>query len=323
VGRRRALSGPGAPAATGTSLLAIAIAFWSTSFWGTEIAARHTSAAMLSGIRCMLALVLLAALLPVLRARLPGGRMWAWTVITGLLMVTLFFIGLAEGVARAGAANASILSNTTPLIVMVIGWLFLRERLSRVGVLGLLAGFAGVVVMVAPQVGGDGETGDLPLGLVFALLGALGWGVGTLIVKWLAERDPGIDFVGLTAGQYLIGAPVLLAIGFGVSGTDGTAWESGDLWGSLVYLAIGPSVLATLAFFVALRYVSATTASSWLFLAPVGAVLIEIARGNVPEAIVGVGMALAILGVALVNVAPWLESRRAPAPAPNSGSASV
>jgi drug/metabolite transporter (DMT)-like permease len=151
-----------------------------------------------------------------------------------------------------------------------------------------------------------------------ALAAAAGWAVTTLIVKWLVERDPDFDLVGLTTGQHIVGAIVLLALAFGIDGVGGTAWSSGDLWGAITYLAFGASVAAYLAFFGALKRIDAARASAWLFLVPVVAVLIEVVLGEVPEPIVLLGMALAIAGVALASVSPQDQRSAAEAPEPNA-----
>lgn len=298
---------PTAGSLVGVSLLLFAVGVWSGSFRVTAEAAGHTSALMISALRTAPAALVLLILLPVLGARLPRGRrMWFWAFVTSMLMVVLFLEGLSEGTARAGAANASVLANTTPFFVLVLGWIFLKTKTNWLGIVGLLAGFAGVVLMVSSQLGGGRDTSDFVLGMVLALLGAAGWGTGTLIMKWLIEQDPKIDLIGFIAAQFLIGAVVLLALAFGIDGASGTDWGSGELWISLAYLAFLASALATLAFFGALRRMDATIASAFLFLVPAGAVLIEIGFGNAPDAIVLIGMVIAIAGVGLVNFAPSL-----------------
>ena len=164
--------------------------------------------------------------------------------------------------------------------------------------------------MVSSQLGGGRETGDLVLGMGLALAAAAGWGVTTLLVKWLAERDPELDVLGLTAGQFVVGGAALGIVAFAVEGTGGTDWRSGSLWGAVAWLAVGASAIAYFAFFAALKRASANAVSASLFLVPVVAVLVETARGDAPDAIVGIGMALAVAGVALVMFAPQLEARR-------------
>lgn len=306
-GAMRSWRSPAGGSLVGILLLLLAVGIWSGSFRVTAEAADYTSALMISALRTAPAALVLLVALPLLRAQLPQGRrMWFWAFVTSMLMVVLFLEGLSEGTARAGAANASVLVNTTPFFVLILGWVFLKARTNWLGVVGLVAGFAGVVLMVSRQLGRDVETGDFVFGMTLALLAAIGWGVGTLIVKWLLENDPGLDLVGFTAAQFLIGAVVLLALAFGIDGTSGTEWGSGELWLSIAYLAFAASALATLAYFGALRRVDATNASAFLFLTPAGAILIEIGFGNAPNGVVLVGMILAIAGVALVNFAPAL-----------------
>lgn len=293
--------------------LVAAMFFWGTAFRATAIAAEDASATMVSALRAAPAALVLLALFPLFRARLPRGELWLWAAVSGVLAVPLTLIGIAEGTTRAGAGNAAVLVNTTPFFVLVFGRLFLGERVSRTGLAGIVIGFTGVVVMVSTQLGGDVETGSFLLGMALALAGAVGWGASALIVKWRAELDPSLDVLGLSVAQYLVGAPILAALAFGLEGTGGTDWSSTGLWGASAWLAVGSSVVGSVAFLAALKRISATRAVAWGFLAPVVAVVVEIVYGNTPETIVLVGMALAIAGVALANLAPQLprvEPRR-------------
>jgi drug/metabolite transporter (DMT)-like permease len=226
-------------------------------------------------------------------------------------MVTLFFEGLVEGTVRAGPGNAAVLTTTSPLFVAVLARMFLAERLAALRILGLVAGFGGIVLMVWPQLGDAGE--DLAIGIAWSLASAIGWAIGTIVIKRMTDADPALDLVGLTTIQYVFGGTLLLVIALAIDGTSGTDWSSGDLWGAIAYMAIGSSAIATIAFFAALKWLSATVVSAATILVPVVAVAIEAVRGVYPEWVVVGGIALAIAGVALVVLAP--ESPGEPAPA--------
>jgi drug/metabolite transporter (DMT)-like permease len=290
-------------------LLLVTIFFWGTAFRASAIAAEHAAPIMITALRAAPAAIVLVVAALLLRSRLPGRGLWLATAVTGLLMVTLTLEGIAEGTARAGPGNAAILTNASPFFVLVLARIFLGERTSPVALLGLVAGFAGVVVMVSSQIGDVADTGDFVLGMCLALLGALGWAVGVLLTKGLFTRHPDLDMVGFTVGQYVVGGAAAVVLAFALEGTGGTDWGSGDLWGAVAWIAIGASAIATLTFFGALKRMSATTVTAWQFLAPVVAVVTEIVYGNTPDAVVLAGMGIAIVGVALVNLAPWLEAR--------------
>jgi drug/metabolite transporter (DMT)-like permease len=65
---------------------------------------------------------------------------------------------------------------------------------------------------------------------------------------------------------------------------------------------IGSQVLAYLTFNVALTRWSGSRVYSWAFLAPVVAILIEALRGHLPGALPTIGMAVVVLGIAIVNL---------------------
>src|SRR3954468_12788953 len=141
-------------------MLAAAIACWGGSFRAIGIATDHAPGLVVAGIRTAASALVLLALLPFLRSRLPRGRDALFAALTGVLMVTLFYYFLTDGTARAGAANASVLSNSTPFWVLLFGSIFFAERITRVGLVGLVTGFVGVVVMVSSQLGG-GDARDV------------------------------------------------------------------------------------------------------------------------------------------------------------------
>ena len=204
---------------------------------------------------------------------------------------------------RAGPGNAIVLASTTPFFVVILGWFVAGERISWQGLGGLVIGFLGVVLVVSSQLGGD-QDGLTAIGMAFALAAAIGWAVGTFVVKELVVRHPEVDLIGVTAGQYLVGGAALFVLSSSFEGFGGTEWSSGELWvvGGVRLdrrVRAGDDRLLR-----ALRRLSATTATAWSFLSPVVAVLLEIALGNMPRAVVLAGMVVTIAGVAIVNAAP-------------------
>jgi drug/metabolite transporter (DMT)-like permease len=290
--------------------LATTVFFWGTQFWAIEIAEPHSPPIVITALRTVPAAVALVAVALLLRTRFPVRRLASWTCFTGVIGVAVTLGGITEGAARAGGGNAAVLVNSSPFFIVLLGRLFLGEPIARPVAVGLLAGFAGVVMVVSPQLGGGGDTGDLALGLGLSLVSAVAWAVATLVVKRLTERERDLDVVAFTAAQYVVGAAVLAALAFALEPVGATDWRSGDLWGSIAYLALGGSAIGYLTFFLALKRLPAGIAGAWLFLIPVVAVVVDAARGTVPEAVVLAGMALAVGGVALVSLPAGAVARR-------------
>ena len=285
--------------------VAISVVVWGCTARVTAEAGPHAGPLTLTSLRAAPTALVLLALLPLLRYRLPRDRsVWLWTAISGVMMVTVFLGGFTEAIVRAGPGNAIVLGSTTPFFIVILSRIFYGERVSVRVLAGLLLGFVGVVMIVSSQLGGGSGGASLAAGLVLALGAALGWAIGTLIVKELVIRNPGVDLIGVTTGQYVVGGIVLLVISFSAEGGGAADWSSGVLWLVVAFISIIGSALATITFFEALRRLSATTVSAWLFLSPVVAVLLEIVLGHTPAAVAFAGMALTIAGVAIVNRAP-------------------
>lgn len=296
---------PGLSRLTPFAALGLAILLWGGGFYPTEVGLRSTSSTTLNVLRAAPAALLLLGWVAWIRRKKGPWSLTMTTLASGVLMIGVFTAAISEGTARAGAANTAVLLNTHPFWVLLLARAFLLEPIPRLAVAGVVLGFAGVVTTVAPQLG---DASQLGLGLAVALAGAWAWAAGTVLVRRAATGDRDFDVLRVTAGQYLAGAVFLVLIA--LPGGIDAAWDSTQLWIAVAWLAIGTSALATLLFLFSLRRIDAVQASTWQFLVPVVAIAIEIARGNPPGAIVFAGMAITILGVALVTSAPQLEALR-------------
>ena len=266
---------------------------------------------MLAALRVLTATMVLLAVVLVTGARLPLRRLWVWVVVTALLMAVFSTYGQIETVIRAGPGTGAVLAATTPFFAVILSWLLLRQRTSLLGFAGIVAGFVGVTVVILSQLGG-GEGSDPVLGAVFGLLVSAGFALGLVLIKLLAERVEDLDLVSLTAAQLVIGSVVLVALAFSIEGARDTTWSSAELWGAIV---LGADRRRTgfgyLAFYAAVRRLDPARAAAWIFLVPVIAVLVEVARGDSPKPISAIGMAVAIAGVAVTSVAPERPLTRA------------
>ncbi|MBD3625431.1 MAG: DMT family transporter [Rhodobacteraceae bacterium] len=86
--------------------------------------------------------------------------------------------------AMAPLADVTAIAFTAPIFVTLGAWLFLSERPQKARVVAVIAGFAGVVIVLRP-----GQHEGIPPGLLFALLGALLTAVIQLILKPMSGRD--------------------------------------------------------------------------------------------------------------------------------------
>ena len=212
---------------------------------------------------------------------------------------TLTQVGISVGTARAGGAVAAVLANSSPFFVAVIARLVLAEPLTRLRAAGLVIGFGGVLVVVFSDPGNIAHGSGLAIGFALALLGAVGWAGGGLAMRALTQREPGLDIAGITAAQFLAGGLPLIPLVLLAGGS--TDWSRPALIGQFLYLIIGGQVLVYLGFNAALSRWPSTRVYAWTFLVPAVAVVVQAVLTKLPGLDATLGIALVILGVAIVN----------------------
>lgn len=128
---------------------------WGGSFLFIEIALEGVGPMTLVWGRVTLAAVVLAAVTKAGGHAWPrGGRTWLAYAVMGMLSTALPFYAISWGQQFITAGEASILTATVPMATVLLAVLFnADENLSRRRVIGVMLGFVGVVVLMAPAVG--------------------------------------------------------------------------------------------------------------------------------------------------------------------------
>ena len=296
----RRLSIRATPAAWVGPILAVSVVCAGAAYPVTAAALRLTSASVITIARALAGGIVMLGLLRLVGAGLPRGRRaWGLAAAISLGNVVLTLAGIAEGTRLAGAAVASVLLNSAPFFVALGARIWLSERLLPRQALGLVVGFAGILLIVSAQDGGSAGS-DVGVGAVVCLSGALGWAAAGLAMRHLSTRDPSFDVLGATAAQFLCGGVLLVPYAAAARPTS-TDWSSPELWACLAFLVGGAQVVTYVGFYIALSRWPSARVFSWTFLVPGVAVAIEAVQGSLPGAAATAGILVVILGVALVT----------------------
>lgn len=213
---------------------------------------------VLGGYAYLVAGILLAPSLRGFRvARPDAGRLLAMALVGGALAPALLFYGLA----RVGAADASILLTLEMVFTAVLAAVFLRERLPFRGWIGVAALFASAALLAAA----GARAGETSLaGAALVLLAALGWGVdNTLSAKLAGSYEPR----ALVAIKGLVGGAAALLVALAIGASARLPLVEVKHVAYIGALGVAASIVL---FYHALRDVGATLTAS-LFL-PIGAI---------------------------------------------------
>lgn len=249
-------------------------------------------------LRCAFGAAVLALILRARGERFPRDPvLLRHLVVVATLMNAVPFLLFAYGETEVSSLLAGILNATTPLLTLLFSLIVLPvERPTGARVAGLLVGFAGVVVVLAPW-GGLGR-GSL-LGALACLGAASCYGLGFPYMRRFLSGRPE-SAVAISTAQIAIGVVLLLP-----STLLGSLPDSApglDAWGSSLALgALGTGVAYILNFNV-IRTAGAQTASTVTYIVPIFAVIFGVLLlGEDITWHEPVGGALILLGVTLAN----------------------
>jgi drug/metabolite transporter (DMT)-like permease len=222
------------------------------------------------------------------------GREWLRIAVIGLFQSALVLGGIYLSLQTIEAGTSSILSSTNPIWSIVFGALLFGFRYSLLQWLGVLIGFAGVIVT-------QGFQFQWKYGILFALLAGMAWGLATLLTgRWGKQLDVWV----MTAYQMLCGGVILLIASFFLEHPR-MEFHVGTLAQEvfvLAWLIVMSSIVQFLTWFYVLQHYPPEKASAYLFLVPLFGVLSScLLLGEPIHWYVAAGAACIGLGIYLVN----------------------
>lgn len=179
---------------------------------------------------------------------------------SGLVGVTLYFLGENNGVLRLSASEASIIIGTIPVLTMLAERLFTRVRLGSRQYVGAVLSALGVSLIVLESL----RLSPAPLGYLFMGIAALSWVAYAFLTKPLLAR---YDSLVISFWQNAFGAigfvPFVL--------TEHVRWAaiSPVIALNVLYLGILCSAVGYLFYVISLRVLGPSISSVFINLIPV------------------------------------------------------
>lgn len=202
---------------------------------------------------------------------------WRAVLVFGLCQNALYLGLNFVAMQWVAASLASIIASTMPLMVAGIGWAVWGDRVGRLGLAGLVAGLAGVALIMGTRLQGGAD----PLGVAMCVLAALALSIATLSVRSTGSGGNVLMIVGL---QMFVGSAALGAVALVIEPWEVT-WTP-RLLIAFAYTTLVPGLVATLVWFLLVNRIGAIKAATFHFLNP----------------FFGVSIAAAMLGEGL---GPW------------------
>ena len=241
--------------------LALLGAIWGASFLFMRIAANDFGAVPLVEVRLASGALVLLPFLWAARGAFPA-RLWPRIALIGLINSAVPFALFAWAAQRAPAGVGAITNSMAVLFTALVAFLFWGERIGRVRVVALVAGFVGVLVLASAKTAGASVGWAAAAGTTAAFL----YGISGNLIR---RQMHGLPPVALAAATLVCASVLLLPL---------AAWQWPTTpvpvgsWLSAVALGVVCTGTAYAFYFRLLQRIGATRASTVTYLVPLFAI---------------------------------------------------
>jgi len=222
-------------------------------------------------------------------------------VVAAFFGVALNMLAFFKGLQFTTPINGSVIMVTTPIIVLVLSAIIFREKITKLKVLGILAGLSGALILSVYN--RSTRAGDhVLLGNLLVLLNAASYSYYLILIKKLTNKYHPYTFI-----KWLFLFGTLFVLPFGFSELTAVNWSSFTpyIWFSIFFVVLCATFATYLLNPMALRKLSATTVSTFVYVQPVFAGIFAIMMGSDTLSVIKVVAAsLIFLGVYLVSKTP-------------------
>ncbi len=291
-------------AVTWIDLAMLSVTFiWGVNFTVVKQTLLEMSPLVFVTLRCLLAAVLICAVLLIRGEDLRWERSDLWQLLAlGLLGNAVYQILFIEGIARTTASNSSLLLSTSPIWVTLLSALFRQDRITPAVAVGVGLSFAGITLIVGMEGPGVSLAGASLPGNVMSVAAGLFWASYTLMSRPLLRRYSPLKLTGLSM---LMGTvPMLLYSAHAMVQQDwaGISWQGWLGYGYSMLLAIA---VAYVVWNTSVQRVGNARTAVFATMVPVIAVVVSWLFLHEDLGLwQGIGAFITLTGVALTRLAP-------------------
>ena len=208
-------------------------------------------------------------------------------------MLTFF-----KGLSLTSPISAAVIMVSTPMIVLTLSAIIMKERMQKRMVFGIVLGLIGTafLILYGKSIGSATNAG---LGNFLVLVNAISYGFYLIIVKKLMDKYNAFTFVKWI---YLFG--FIMVLPFGWSQFQAVEWAlvPMDICWKIGFVVIFSTFLTYLLNLLSMKELKPTTVAVFIYLQPLFATIFAISLGKDELSLVKIGSAVLIfVGVYLVT----------------------
>jgi drug/metabolite transporter (DMT)-like permease len=271
-------------------------AIWSSSFMWIKIAIQEVGPITLVAFRAILGLLFGVAVIWFQRTQLPRTlRAWMPLLVLGITNIAVPFFLISWGEQSIDSAVASILDATVPLFTILIAHFLLPDdKMTLPKVLGLIVGFAGIIVLMSKDMHASSNS---LLGQLAVVVASFFYAISSVYARKVTEDTPGI----LRSAGPLVSATAIMWLGTFVFESPVHIPQLGITWVALLFLGVVGSGVAFIMAYYLIHEIGPTRTTMVTYLFPLGGVILGVTFLNEQltwQVIAGAVLIIASLAIA-------------------------
>lgn len=225
---------------------------------------------------------------------------WPRLIACSFLGMVINMLAFFKGLELSTPVNSSVIITISPIIVFIFSAILLKEKIQFLKTIGIISGFIGAIILVLYTSKTGINAPNIPLGNVLFILNSFAYGLYLVLVKPLIEK---YNIITLLKWLFLLAIFLNLPVTF--NEFTSVKWADLPIKNAvlpMLFVVVGTTFCTYLFNAYALRTLSPSTVSSFIYLQPIVGILYAVSTKSDTLSLVSVtGMILIFIGIYLVT----------------------
>ena len=225
---------------------------------------------------------------------------WPRLIACSFLGMVINMLAFFKGLELSTPVNSSVIITISPIIVFIFSAILLKEKIKLIRSVGILFGFVGALILVLYTAKTGLNAPNIPIGNILFIVNSFAYGLYLVLVKPLIEK---YNVINLLKWLFLLAIFMNFPVTIGeFSIVDWTNLPIKEAILPMVFVVVGTTFCTYLFNAYALRTLSPSTVSSFIYLQPIVGIIYAVSTKSDTLSFVSViGMILIFIGIYLVT----------------------
>ena len=225
---------------------------------------------------------------------------WPRLIACSFLGMVINMLAFFKGLELSTPVNSSVIITISPIIVFIFSAILLKEKIKLIRSAGILFGFVGALILVLYTAKTGLNAPNIPIGNILFIVNSFAYGLYLVLVKPLIEKYNVINLL-----KWLFLLAIFMNFPVTIDEFSSVHWTNLPIKEAIlpmVFVVVGTTFCTYLFNAYALRTLSPSTVSSFIYLQPIVGIIYAVSTKSDTLSFVSViGMILIFIGIYLVT----------------------